>query len=182
MYSTAPGTFDAAKIFKDWSEPPEIAGPTHRAEAVSMLRQHPPCDHDGARDCARGERRRRPPSRRSKSLPHGRRLKHTDNPRPVSALEGKFSVQYVVARALTDNAVTLRHFEEAAIAEPAIGRLLDVTVARAHPDMADDSTQQWGAEVIVTTTAGRRISRRVDNLVGRDAANPMSQQELWVAN
>ncbi len=33
-------------------------------------------------------------------LPHGRRLRHTNTPHPQTSLEAKFSVQYVVARAL----------------------------------------------------------------------------------
>ena len=45
--------------------------------------------------------------------------------------------------------------------------------------MADDAAEQWGAEVIVTLKDGRRLSRRVDNLVGRGGDNPMSADELW---
>jgi 2-methylcitrate dehydratase PrpD len=173
-----PGTFDVAKLFKDWYAPLEIAGPT------IGLKQFPCCGstHPAimmALAIAREEKVTADDVARIEILPHGRRLRHTNNPRPVTALEGKFSVQYVVARALKDNAVMLRHFDDGAVTDPAIGRLLEITSASPHPDMADDSPEQWGAEVIVTTTSGRRIARRVNNLVGRDAANPMSQQELW---
>jgi 2-methylcitrate dehydratase PrpD len=85
----------------------------------------------------------------------------------------------VVARALQDGAVRLKDFEESAVTEPAIRRLLDVTTASAHLDMADDSPDQWGAEVIVTTKDGRRLSRRVDNMVGRGGDHPMTSDELW---
>jgi 2-methylcitrate dehydratase PrpD len=94
-------------------------------------------------------------------------------------LEAKFSVQYVVARALVDQAVRLKHFESQSHAEPAIAALLAKTQARPHPDMADDAAEQWGAEVIVTTNDGRTLSRRVENLVGRGGKHPMRSDEMW---
>src|SRR5262245_46825942 len=112
-------------------------------------------------------------------MPHGRRLRHTNTPVPQSPLQAKFSVQYAVVRALLDGAVRFKDFEGEAYREPAVARLLAVTQVRPHPDMADDSEQQWGAEVIVTMKDGRRLSRRVDDLVGRGGDNPMSEDELW---
>jgi 2-methylcitrate dehydratase PrpD len=112
-------------------------------------------------------------------LPHGRRLRHTNTPDPQTSLDAKFSVQYVVARALKDGAVRLKDFEGGAHLDPAIRSLLDRTQARPHPDMADDATAQWGAEVILTFKDGRSMSRRVDDLVGRGGDNPMTSSELW---
>ena len=60
-----------------------------------------------------------------------------------------------------------------------IALLLEVTQARPHPDMADDAAEQWGAEVVVTLKDGRRVSRRVHDLVGRGGDRPMSDAELW---
>ena len=45
--------------------------------------------------------------------------------------------------------------------------------------MPDDADDQWGAEVIATLKDGRRLSRRVENLVGRGGDNPMDSSELW---
>jgi 2-methylcitrate dehydratase PrpD len=53
------------------------------------------------------------------------------------------------------------------------------TIAREHPDMPDDSPDQFGAEVIITLTSGRQLSRRVDSLIGRGGDNPLTTQELW---
>lgn len=106
-------------------------------------------------------------------------LRHTDNPDPRTPLQAKFSVQYVVARALLDGAVRLGHFEGEAAADPAVRALMEKTVAVAHPDMADDSEHQFSAEVRVTLNDGRVVSRRVDNLAGRGGKNPMSLDELW---
>jgi len=73
--------------------------------------------------------------------------------------------QYVVARALRYGVLRLKDFEGDAHFDPEIVRLLDLTMASPHPDMADDAEHQWGAEVIVTLKDGRRLARRVDNLV-----------------
>ena len=73
----------------------------------------------------------------------------------------------------------LKHFEGDAHFDPEIRWLLNLTAASPHPDMADDADEQWGAEVIVTLKDGRRLSRRIDNLVGRGGNNPMDSGELW---
>lgn len=173
-----PGTFDIEKLFTNWGEPWEI-------EATSIgLKQFPCCGstHPAimmALQLRREETINTEQIARIEILPHGRRLRHTDTPQPQTSLDAKFSVQYVVARALKDGAVRLKDFEGDAHFDPMIRRLLDLTEAKPHPDMADDAEEQWGAEVIVTFTDGRRVSRRVDNLVGRGGDNPMTTDELW---
>lgn len=173
-----PGTYNIEAMVEGWGEPLEIADPsiglkqfpccgsTHPAimMALALVR-----DQQVAADAIEG----------IEILPHGRRLRHTDTPNPTTPLEAKFSVQYVVARALNDGAVRLKHFEPHAVMEPAIQRLLAITRARPHPEMADDAPEQWGAEVVLTLKDGRRLSARVDNLVGRGGDNPMSSDELW---
>lgn len=173
-----PGTYDVARLFADWGEPLEIEAPsiglkqfpccgsTHPAIIMALALRREEGVEVGDIDAIT-------------VLPHGRRLRHTNTPRPETPLEAKFSVQYVVARALKDGAVRLRDFEGEAHAEPAIRQLLDVTTARPHPDMPDASPQQWGAEVVLALKDGRTLSRRVDDLVGRGGDNPMSRDELW---
>lgn len=173
-----PGTYDIEKMFESWGEPWEIeassiglkqfacCGSTHPAIIMALkLRSE---EGISASDIARVQ-----------VLPHGRRLRHTNTPQPQTPLEAKFSVQYAVARALQDGAVRLKDFEGDAHLEPGIRRLLDVTEASPHPDMPDGGKNQWGAEVIATLKDGRRLSRRVENLVGRGGDNPMTNSELW---
>ncbi|HEV2042218.1 MAG TPA: MmgE/PrpD family protein [Casimicrobiaceae bacterium] len=173
-----PGTFDANLMLDDWGRPLEIEG------SSNGLKQFPCCgsthpaiammlklvDEEGIQ-----------PENVAKVqiLPHGRRLRHTNNPLPNTSLEAKFSVQYAVARALISKTVRLKDFEGAAHLEPRIREILSITETKPHPDMADDSPQQWGAEVIVTTRDGKTLSRRVDELVGRGADNPMDSSEVW---
>jgi 2-methylcitrate dehydratase PrpD len=173
-----PGTFDIEKAFANWGEPLEI-----EADTIG-LKQFPCCGstHPAITmmlDLVREEKITPNDVAAIAILPHGRRLRHTNTPHPTTPLEAKFSVQYVVARALVDQAVRLKHFESQSHAEPAIAALLAKTQARPHPDMADDAAEQWGAEVIVTTNDGRTLSRRVENLVGRGGKHAMRSDEMW---
>lgn len=173
-----PGTYDVEKMFESWGEPWEIeassiglkqfacCGSTHPAIIMALKLRN----EEGIRASDIAQVR---------VLPHSRRLRHTNTPHPQTPLEAKFSVQYAVARALQDGAVRLKDFEGDAHLEPGVRRLLDVTEAAPHPDMPDNSKNQWGAEVIATLKDGRCLSRRVENLVGRGGDNPMSSSELW---
>ena len=172
------GTFDAEKLFQDWAAPLEIEGET------IALKQFPCCGSTHPAIAmmlrlVREESVRASDVAAIEVLPHARRLRHTNNPWPQSALEAKFSVQYATARALLDGVVRLRHFEGNALEEPEIRKLLQVTQARAHPGMADDAAEQWGAEVIVTLRNGQRLSRRIDQLVGRGGKTAMTRDEMW---
>ena len=173
-----PGNYDAERIFKDWADPLEILSPsmglkqfpccgsTHPAIAMALkLRQEEDIVPDDilAVDI----------------MPHGRRLPHTNNPDPQTSLAAKFSVQYVVARALANGAVRLDDFEGEAHFDPKVRAIMAVTQARPHPDMPDDSDEQFGAEVQVTFKDHRVITRRVNSLVGRGGDNPLSNEELW---
>jgi 2-methylcitrate dehydratase PrpD len=173
-----PGTFDPKWLLEGWGDEWQIqrksialkqfpcCGSTHPAIAMAIkLKREEKVSPD---DIAHIE-----------ILPHARRLPHTDRSRPQTPLEAKFSVQYVVARALRNGALRLKDFEGEAHLDPEIGRLLDVTVASPHPDMPDDAECQWGAEVIVTLKNGIRLMRRTDNLIGRSSDNPMDSSELW---
>jgi 2-methylcitrate dehydratase PrpD len=112
-------------------------------------------------------------------LAHRRRLPHTDNPDPRTPLAGKFSIQYVTARALADGAVRIRDFEGNAVMEERVRRLLPLITTGPHPDMPENSSKQFGAEVIVTLKDGRRLARRIDHLVCRGGENPMSSEEQF---
>jgi len=53
-----------------------------------------------------------------------RRMPHVDRPVVTTGLQAKFSVQYTVAAALLDGAISLRHFGDAAIARPDLKHLV----------------------------------------------------------
>jgi 2-methylcitrate dehydratase PrpD len=172
-----PGTYDPDRIFADWAKPLELeddgiaikpypcCGSAHAAIAAALRlhadRRFDPSDID-----------------RIEVLPHPRRLPHTDNPAPRTPLAAKFSVQYLVARALHDGAVKLAHFEDAAIADPKIMALMARLQARPHPDMGDHSKSQWAAEVIVHSRSGVILSQRIDDLMAAGGAIPTATGDM----
>jgi 2-methylcitrate dehydratase PrpD len=174
-----PGTYDAEKMLRSWGEPLEIegtpvgikqfgcCGSTH--SAILMAFKH---RADGVKpdDVEKIE-----------VMVQRRRLPHTFNPDPQTPLGAKFSQQYVVARALIDGAVRLSHFEEQAYRDPQVRALMARVDAKPHPEMTDDKSDQFGAEVIITTKDGNRRSHRIDRdvEVWRGLENPMSEAELW---
>jgi 2-methylcitrate dehydratase PrpD len=175
-----PGTYDAARILANWYSPLECEGP-----GAPGLKPYPCCGSTHAsvnrtirlaktHDLHAGD------VETIEVLPHLRRLPHTDNPDPGSPLAAKFSIQYCVARALTDRAIRLDHFENGAENDPAVRALLPRITARPHPDMPEDGVHQWGAEIVVHTKDGRRLASRVDDY---ERCGPggqmMSREELW---
>jgi 2-methylcitrate dehydratase PrpD len=172
------GNYRLELIFEDWGEPWEIES------ADNGLKQFPCCGstHPAIAMMLALVREEAVTAERVECieiLAHRRRLPHTDNPDPRTPLQAKFSIQYATARALADGAVRLRDFEGDAVMEERVRRLLPRITTGPHPDMPDDSPNQFGAEVTVTTTDGRRLSRRVDHLVCRGGDDPMSTEELF---
>ncbi len=171
-----PGTYDTARILDGWYDPFECGGggdPGLKPYPCCGS-THPSIDRVIALACQHDLRPER--IARLVVMPHGRRLPHTDNPDPRTALAAKFSMQYCIARALTDRAVKLAHFEGDAPFDQALRDLMRRIEARPHPGMSAD----WGTEVIVETTDGIRFASRLDDYPSRGpAGEPMTHQELW---
>lgn len=111
-----------------------------------------------------------------------RRLPHTNNPDPNSALACKFSIQYVTARALTDGAVRLGHFENDAHLDPEVRRLMAVTTVAAYAPIdpgAHEETNEFAADITVVTRDGRRLRGHAPHALGRGPKNPMLKAEMW---
>jgi 2-methylcitrate dehydratase PrpD len=175
-----PGTYDIDRMLADWYTPLEVEG-----GGEPGLKPYPCCGSTHAsinRMIHLARTHNVTPERVEKIdiLPHARRLPHTNNPDPRTPLGAKFSVQYVVARALADRAVRLEHFTEAAPFDPVVRELMARTEAQPHPGMPDDSPLQWGAEVIITTRDGERLASRLDDFERRGpGGTPMASDELW---
>ena len=174
-----PGTYRIDRILADWYAPLEVEG------GEPGLKPYPCCGSTHAAisrmiHLARSHDLKPADIASIEIMPHARRLPHTNNPDPRTPLAAKFSIQYVVARALADRAVRLEHFEGQAHFDPTIRALMAHTEARPHPDMPDDSPLQWGAEVAVTTRDGKRLASRLDDFERRGPGGaPMNRGELW---
>jgi len=173
-----PGNFDAVRIFDGWADPLDIVDPG------LGLKQFPCCGSTHtAINCmlelVTGKGLTPDAVTDIEILANPRRLPHTDNPDPESGLKAKFSMHYVVARALMDGRVGLDHFEGDAYDDAAARKLMALVRVGPHADMPAESDNQFGAEVIVTTTSGEKLAVRRDHELGRGIDNPMSRDELW---
>lgn len=112
-----------------------------------------------------------------------RRLPHTDNPEPTSALGAKFSMQYATARALLDGPPRLHHFEGESFLQPAVKQLLAVTSVSAYPERSaqavHEESNEMAADITVVTRGGKTIHTHAPHALGRGGEDPMSDAEMW---
>ena len=172
------GNYDASLIFENWANPLEVLSPSMGLKQFACCGStHPAVTM--ALELRKQETFSPQDIEKVDIMPHRRRLPHTNNPDPQTPLAAKFSVQYAVARALVDGAVRLDDFEGDAHFDSKVRAIMAKTTAMPHPDMPDDSPDQFGAEVIVALKDGRTVSRRINSLVGRGGDFPLTSEELW---
>ena len=165
------GNYDASVILPEWANPLDITRPgitmklypccgaTHPAiEAMMAIAR----EHD-----------LKPESiERVDVLLQTRRLGHTNRPVLRSALDAKFSVQYVVARAAIDRRITMEQFEGDAYNDPAVQRLLPKIHAGTYTTEHFPAEHHFGAVVTVRTTSGQVYTNKVFFQLGRTVDIP----------
>lgn len=88
------------------------------------------------------------------------RMPHTDRPHLQEALSGKFSLQYVVSRALVDGRVVLADFDGEAHLDPAVLEMMErVEVVGASPG---ELSNAFSSRVTVTTISGETFEAASD--------------------
>ena len=107
------------------------------------------------------------------SWTHPRRLAHTNRPNPQSGLDGKFSIQYVLARALMHGIVSMEHFSDAAVRDPATRALM--ARVQAAPDATAESEigGHFYCRMRITTAGGEVVEMLQDRPIGRDKDHPL---------
>jgi 2-methylcitrate dehydratase PrpD len=166
------GMFHPERILAEWAKPYELAEP-----GIAFKRHpccgstHPAADamlHLRAAHALVAER-----VARMESWTHPRRLEHTNRPDPQSGLAGKFSIQYVLARALMHGIVRLEHFSDAAVRDGGARVLTAKVAAAADASLGRAEDDHFYARVRVTTTTGETFEHFVDRPLGRDRAHPL---------
>jgi 2-methylcitrate dehydratase PrpD len=109
---------------------------------------------------------------------HARRLKHTNRPWPDSPLDAKFSLQYVMARALIDGSIGVADFEPASYRDARIQALLPRIHVAPYDDQQFDPGNHFGGAVRVTLRDGSVETSRVEQALGRTSANPVPPGRL----
>jgi len=171
------GTYDAARGLDAWADPLDIVRPG------IAIKQYPCCGSthpaiDAAIEIAQTHRLAADAIERVDVWVHARRLQHTDRPAPQSELDAKFSLQYVVARALSDASIALDHFENGAFLDAGIARLLRRVHVAAYGDDRFAADNHFGGEVRVTLKDGRVLAAKVEQPFGRTSDNPLPAEHL----
>src|SRR5262245_3480952 len=172
-----PGTYDVERILAHWGDPFDIVAPG------IAVKQYPCCGSthpalDVMLDLVRRHDLKSTNVARIDAWTHARRLEHTNRPDPQSGLQAKFSVQYCLARALTDRAIRIEHFEGDSWSDPAVRAVLPRVRAAAYTTAQFPADNHYGAEVKVTTTDGKEVSGKIGEAAGRTSANPLARERL----
>lgn len=171
------GNYDAAKILPAWGRPFDIVKPG------IAIKQYPCCGSthpaiDAMLQLVREHDLQPDQVERIDAWTHARRLEHTNRPDPQSTKDAKFSVQYCLARALTDRKVAIEHFEGEAYRDPAVRAVTARVRAAPYSTAQFPADNHFGAEVKITLKSGATLSARVDQPFGRTSDNPLPPQLL----
>ncbi|WP_157792856.1 MmgE/PrpD family protein [Bordetella genomosp. 8] len=175
-----PGTYDTQRALDAWARPLDIVEPG------IAIKQYPCCGSthpalDAMLALARRHRPRPEDVTRIDAWIHGRRLAHTNRPRPDSPLDAKFSLQYVLARALLDGQVGVADFETDSYTQPAVRALLDRIHVAAYDSLEPavfPAANHFGGQVRITLRDGTVLESRVDQPLGRTSAYPLPDELL----
>ena len=166
------GNFNADRLLDHWGDPFDLVDPG------IAFKRHPCCGSTHPAVDAMlymREAHGLVPERVAKveSWTHPRRLAHTNRPDPQSGLDGKFSIQYVLARALTHGIVSMAHFSDEAVRDPATRALMARVHSAPDPAAKHETSDHFYCRLKITTTAGESFEHFVDRPVGRDRDHPL---------
>lgn len=97
--------------------------------------------------------------------------------KPITALEGKFSIQFPVALALSERGVTLEQFTDDRVREPKIINLMQRVKLVPTSELAATNSQVARAVVEITLKGGKKLAKTVDFPRGTPE-NPLSDKQL----
>jgi 2-methylcitrate dehydratase PrpD len=171
------GTYDVARMFAHWADPLDIVKPG------IAIKQYPCCGSthpalDVMLALARKHDLKPERIERVDAWTHARRLEHTNRADPKSELDAKFSLQYCLARAVTDRKIMIEHFEGDAYLDPSVRQLLPRIHVAPYTTAQFPAENHFGAEVKVRTTDGAVLGGKVDQPFGRTSGNPLPKELL----
>lgn len=171
------GNYDAGKILPAWGKPFDIVDPGIATKQYPCCGStHPAID---ALLVLVNEHDLQPEQvRRMEAWIHPFCLEHTNRPDPQTATEAKFSIQYCLARALSERKVRIEHFEGDAFRDPAIRQLMERVRAAPHTTVQFAADNYFGAEVLVTLQNGSTYTARVEEPLGCTSRNPLPAELL----
>src|SRR5437868_9541471 len=100
-----------------------------------------------------------------------------DRPHPRAGLEGKFSVQYTLAAALLDGAVTLSTFTDERLHRPDMQTLLRKIAVTMSPDITTEYNAGRYVDLEIELADGTSVRERCERPRGSWGAEPISEAE-----
>ena len=97
---------------------------------------------------------------------------------PETGIQSKFSMGYILARAIIDGKVTLDTFTEEAIRDTSVIRLAEKVHMEVDPELEEDAEGSRPSKVRIRLKDGRTISGRVDYAKGTAKKWPLTSEEL----
>jgi 2-methylcitrate dehydratase PrpD len=167
-----PGTYDVAPALAAWAAPLDILAPG------IAIKQYPCCGSthsaiDATLALVRDHALNSADVIRVQAWIHKRRLQHTHRPAPASALDAKFSLQYVLARALLDGHVSIIQFEGNAHEDARVRELMLRIEVAPYDETQFNTSNHFGGAVRVTMRNGTVHEASVDQALGRTSAHPL---------
>ncbi len=168
---------DQEAMLNDWFDPPEILDPgvclklypcgAHTHPFIEMTKSLV-AEHNITLDTIE----------RIDALSETSRHNHTNRPKPRSGLDGKFSVQYTMARTLLNGAPRLEHFTDHAVEADDIKNVMRLIHAAPHPDLDKSWADKYGGEVAMTLKSGETHRARIEHQIARGPTTPLSEDDL----
>ena len=162
-----PGTYDPARLLERWADPLDVVEPGVGVKPYPCCgATHAPVD--AVRQLIEAKGIAADDVTAVRVLAHPSRIPHIDRPAVGTGLEGKFSVQYCVARAVHDGALRLAHFDDAAVTEARVQALMPRV--RIEPGVPRESDERLAVRVEITTRDGATHDWRVEEAIGTGGA------------
>ena len=161
------GTYDASRVLGEWADPLSVVEPGVGVKPYPCCGStHAPIDAVRALVSARNIAPEDVVSVRV--LAHPSRIPHIDRPEVHTGLEGKFSIQYCVARAVHDGALRLSHFEDSRATDAAVQALMPgVSI---EPGVPRESDERLAVRVEIAIRDGATHDWRVEEAIGTGGA------------
>jgi len=170
---------DPATVLAQWGEPYEVC------ETARNLKRYPCCgvnqsSIDLAIDIVRQEKVDARSIQKVDLALMTSRLAHVDRPRPTSAVDAKFSLQYCVATALETGNLGIDDFADPiSLSSPRqeLMRRVEVSVNSA---MTPDTprTNEGGSSIAITFKDGSSLTRSIEQPVGRVQGHPLPDSSI----
>lgn len=171
------GHYNVETIFEGWADPLDIVRPG------TGIKLYPCCGSAHASiDAMISLREKYQPVAANvshvKARIHSRRLVHINRPDPGSDLDAKFSVQYCLARALTEGRVVVDHFENSAFRDASMQALMKKMEVEGYVNPPPDVGDHYAVDLTVSTSAGAQYHVRTERPCGRMPEDPTPPNRL----